>query len=214
MLRHFLGQTWVLVTTFIVGPAILFWIFRRRARIEREAKRSAGAAPRPAATPKPAPAVVAPPQPESEGARKPLGSGFLGIKWGEPPVEGMRVLHEEGETKFLARSMEDPRIGNVHISSVAYSFQLNRLTAVVIELPMSGFELLTRQLTAEWGPPRSSPDRNKHVWADPGTGPEASQAVLEKKPDSRTARLVLSSRAAQAESRAAKAERDKSRPAG
>ena len=119
-------------------------------------------------------------------------------------MEGMRVVHEDGDTQFLARPSDDSRIGNVHISSVAYSFRLNRLAAVVIELPMSGFEPLARHLASEWGPPRSSPDRSKHVWADPGTGPEASQAVLEKKADSRSARLVLSSKAANAERAAAR----------
>jgi hypothetical protein len=111
----------------------------------------------------------------------------------------MTPVHEDGDTRFLVRPSDDPRIGNVHISSVAYSFRLNRLEAVVIDLPISGFELLTRHLTAEWGSPRSSADRSKHVWADPGTGPEASQAVLEKKSANRTARLLISSRAGNAE---------------
>jgi hypothetical protein len=111
----------------------------------------------------------------------------------------MKVVHEDGDTRFLARTSDDLRIGSVHISSVAYSFRLNRLEAVVIDLPISGFELLTRHLAGEWGPPRSSADRGKHVWADPGTGPEASQAVLEKRPENRTARLLISSRAGNAE---------------
>ena len=90
------------------------------------------------------------------------------------------------------------------MNSVAYSFRLSRLEAVVIELPVSGFELLARHLTTEWGPPRSSPDRSKHVRADPGIGPEASQAILEKRPDSPSARLLLSSKAANAERAAAR----------
>jgi hypothetical protein len=143
--------------------------------------------------------MATPPQAESAGTRKGLEPGFRGIKWGQPPVEGMRVVHEDGDTRFLARPSDDLRIGSAHITSVAYSFRCNRLEAVVIDLPASGFELLTRHLTGEWGPPRSSADRSKHVWADPGTGPEASQAVLEKKAESRTARLLISSRAGNAE---------------
>ena len=199
MLRHFLGQPWVLVATLLIGPTILYLIFRRRSRIEGDAKKPVQGKPRPASTAKAAPAVAARLQPEDAGIRKALGSGFRGLKWGQPPVEGMTVVHEEGETRFLVRPSDDPRIGNVHISSAAYSFRLGRLEAVVIELPTTGFELLTRHLTSEWGPPKSSPDRSKHVWADPGTGPDASQAVLEKKADSRSSRLVLSSRGAQAE---------------
>lgn len=196
---HLLGQPWVLVATFLIGPTILFLIYRRRARIDAEAKGHAAGSPRPAGAPKAAPAAAAAPPSERPGPRKAIGSGFRGIAWGQPPVEGMKIVHEEGETRFFSRPSEDPRIGNVHITSVAYSFRLDRLSAVVIDLPISGYEPLTRHFTAEWGPPRSSADRNKHVWADPGSSPDASQAVLEKKADSRSARLVLSSRAANAE---------------
>jgi hypothetical protein len=197
VLIHFLGQPWVLVATLLIGPTILFLIYRRRSRIEAEEKRPAAGSPRATGTPKTA--AAAPPPSENPGPRKSIGSGFRGISWGQPPVEGMKVVHEEGETRFFSRPSEDPRIGNVHITSVAYSFRLDRLSAVVIDLPISGYEPLTRHLTTEWGPPRSSADRGKHVWADPGSGPDASQAVLEKKADSRSARLVLSSRAANAE---------------
>ncbi len=196
---HLLGQPWVLVATLLIGSTILFLIYRRRARVDAAEKGSAAGSPRATGAPKAAPAAVAPPPSEKPGPRKAIGSGFGGIGWGQPPLEGMKIVHEEGETRFFSRPSEDPRIGNVHITSVAYSFQLDRLSAVVIDLPISGYEPLTRHLTAEWGPPRSSADRSKHVWADPGSGPDASQAVLEKKADSRSARLVLSSRAANAE---------------
>ena len=189
----------MLVAAFLIGSTVLFLIYRRRSRADGDANPPGQGASRPAGAPNAAPAMAAPPQPENAGTRKGLEPGFRGIKWGQPPVEGMRVVHEDGDTRFLVRPSDDPRIGNVHITSVAYSFRLNRLEAVVIDLPISGFELLTRHLTAEWGPPRSSADRSKHVWADPGAGPEASQAVLEKKAENRTARLLISSRAGNAE---------------
>ncbi len=194
-LEHFLGQTWVLVAAFLVGSTALYLIYRRRARVNGDKKQPERGASRPAGASK---ASAASPRSE-QVVRKGIEPGFRGIKWGQPPVEGMTVVHEEGDTRFLVRSADDPRIGNVLLNSVAYSFRFNRLEAVVIDLPMSGFELLTRHLTAEWGPPRSSPDRRRHVWADPGTSPEASQAVLEKKVENRTARLLISSRASNAE---------------
>ncbi len=198
-MEHLLGQTWVLVAAFLVGPTVLYLIFRRRSRAHEGAKRPGPGTPRPAGAPKAAPAMAAPPQPDIHGARKGLEPGFRGIRWGQPPVEGMRVVHEDGDTRFLARPSDDLKIGSAHITSVAYSFRLNRLEAVVIDLPISGFELLARHLTGEWGPPRSSADRSKHVWADAGAGPEASQAVLEKKAENRTARLLISSKAGNAE---------------
>jgi hypothetical protein len=111
----------------------------------------------------------------------------------------MTILHEDGDTRFLVRPSDELVIGNVHIASAVYTFRLDQLEAVVIELPLQGLEPLVRHLTSEWGTPRSSTDRARHVWSDSGSGPDASQAVLEKRPENRTARLVLSSRAAHAE---------------
>jgi hypothetical protein len=200
-LEHFLGQTWVLVAAFLIGSTALYLIYRRRARVDGDKKQPERGASRPAGASKEAAASL---WSEQAVTRKGIEPGFRGIKWGQPPVEGMTVGYEEGDTRFLVRSTDDIRIGNVLLNSVAYSFRFNRLEAVVIDLPMSGFELLTRHLTAEWGPPRSSPDRGKHVWADPGTSPEDSQAVLEKKAETRTARLLISSRAGNAERAAAR----------
>ncbi len=194
-MENFLGQTWVLVAAFLIGPTALYLIYRRRARVDGDKKQPERGASRPAGASR---AAAASPRSE-QVVRKAIEPGFRGIRWGQPPLEGMTVVHEDGDTRFLVRPSDDPRIGNVLLNSVAYSFRFNRLEAVVIDLPMSGFELLTRHLTAEWGPPRSSPDRGKHVWADPGTSPEASQAVLEKKAENRTARLLISSRAGNAE---------------
>lgn len=194
-MEHFLGQTWVLVAAFLIGPTALYLIYRRRARVDGDKKQPERGASRPVGASR-----AAATSPRSEQAvRKAIEPGFRGIGWGQPPVEGMTVVHEERDTRFLVRPSDDLRIGSVHISSVAYSFRFNRLEAVIIDLPISGFEPLTRHLTGEWGSPRSSADRSKHVWADPGTGPEASQAVLEKKAENRTARLLISSRARNAE---------------
>lgn len=195
MIERILGNLWVTVIAFVVGPAILIWMNVRKRRLaEGNDRRPKPAAP---AAPKPAPAhATAGPDADSSAVRKPLWPGFRGIRWGDPPAEGMAVLHEEGETRFLVRDADDLKVGHVMVGSIVYSFRINRLEAVVIELPVQGFEALVRYLTSEFGTPRSAPDRSKHSWSDLGTGPEASQAVLEKRPEARTARLVLSSRAA------------------
>ena len=199
MLEGILSNPWVAAAAFIIGPAILFWLRWRQKQPAKGTARPTVDASRVAANPKPAPAAAGAPAPEKPVARNPLGPGYGGLKWGEPPTPGMQLVHEEGDTRFLALSSDDLVLGNVHLSSVAFSFRRDRLEAVVIDLPAGGFELLTRHLISEWGPPRTSADRTKHVWTDPGNGPEDSQAVLEKRVESRTARLVLSSRAALAE---------------
>lgn len=199
MLERFLAQTWVLVTAFIVGPAFLIWMYRRRWRLEQEAKNGPAAGTRQSDAPKPAARAAASSLPEGVPHAKPLWPGYLEMRWGQQPAEGMTVLHEESDVRFLVRPGDELRIGHVHLSSIVYSFRTDRLEAVIIELPISGFEPLARHLTSEWGAPRSAADRSRHVWADSGSGATASQAVLEKRPENRSGRLVLSSRAAHAE---------------
>lgn len=199
MLERFLAQTWVLVTAFIVGPAFLIWMYRRRRRLEEEAQNGVAAGTRKSDAPKPAARVAAPSVHERIPESKPLWPGYRDMRWGQQPAEGMNVLHEEAEVRFLVRPTDELLIGNVHLGSIVYSFRMDRLEAVIIELPISGFEPLARHLTMEWGAPRSAADRSRHVWSDSGSGAAASQAVLEKRPENRTARLVLSSRAAHAE---------------
>jgi len=203
VIERILGNFWVTVIAFIVGPAVLIWMQVRRRRLaESSGKRPTTAVPA-AAKPSAVPASAAP-EADGSAARKTLWPGFRGIRWGDPPAAGMTLLHEEGEARFLVRPSDELKVGHVMVSSIVYSFRIERLEAVVIELPAQGFEVLVRYLTSEFGTPKSAPDRTKHSWTDPGSGSEATQVVIEKRPETRTARLVLSSRAALA-ARAAKA---------
>ncbi len=65
----------------------------------------------------------------------------------------------------------------------------------MIELPGSAFDPLARQLKAEWGPPKAWKQDVRFSWADLKSGEGGTQAVLEKRAESRTARLVISSKA-------------------
>jgi hypothetical protein len=195
VIERILGNFWVTVIAFIVGPAILIWMQVRKRRLAEGGK--GGAKPAAPAAPKPAPVPAsAGPDADISAVRKPLWPGFRGIRWGDPPAPGMAPIHEEGDSRFLVRGEDDLKVGHVMVSSIVYSFRIGRLEAVVIDLPVQGFEALVRYLTSEFGTPKSSPDRTKHSWADTGSGPEASQAVIEKRAEARSARLVLSSRAA------------------
>lgn len=195
MLERILGNLWVTIFAFIAGPAVLIWMHVRRRRLESGAKTGAQAATGTTPTAK-APTGTFPTVPDTgaPGARKPLWPGFRGLRWGDPPAEGMALIHEEGETRFLSRTSDEMRVGGVQVGSIVYTFRIHRLEAVVVELPVQGFEPLARYLASEFGAPRSAPDKSKHTWSDAGSGSDGTQAVLEKKPESRSARLVLSSR--------------------
>ena len=193
------GNPWVTGIAFVVGPLVLFLMVWRRRRPGGEGAKGGavrgdgrrGPASSARETPKAGTARgsrTVPGMPE-------LPSGFRDLAWGSAAPEGMVLVHEEAEQQICSRPSDELRVGNVAVGSIAYVYQARRLRAVLIELGASAFEPLVRHLTAEWGAPRRSVDQNRCAWVDARAGEEASQAVLERKPETRSARLVLSSKA-------------------
>ena len=199
-----LGNPWFAAFCLIVGPAVLFFLARRTKAREEAVKRPSPSiqkartepAPRAAASA----AVPAQERRSSGGASDAtsLPSGFRDLAWGSAPVDGMQLVAEDGEHRFLSRPTDSLRIGRAVLNSITYVYERGRLQATVIELPASGFELLQRQLREDWGAPRTLKPDQKYAWADMRAGDEATQAILEKPPASRTAKLVVSAKAGSA----------------
>jgi hypothetical protein len=196
-----LGNPWFAASFLVFAAAVLVFIARRNRAREEAAKgpsRSAQQA-RTAPVPRSAPSAAIPAsERRSPGASldaASLPSGFRDLVWGSAPFEGMQLVAEDGEHRFLSRPADLLRIGRVVLTSITYVYQGDRLQAAVIELPVSGFELLQRQLREDWGAPRTLKVDQKYAWADARAGDEATLAILEKLPASRTAKLVVSAKA-------------------
>src|SRR5437016_4414402 len=136
MLIRFLGNTWTLVAVWVLGPVLLFVLHRRNKAKEEEATRAPGSSA----------SSSAPASSDNEGTRsgktrpglpaeepmtgyeiREIPSGFRGIKWGDPPVDGMSVVHDEGNDKLMSRASDDLKIEGVPLTSVLYSFHAERL---------------------------------------------------------------------------------------
>lgn len=196
-----LGNPWFAAGFLVFAAAVLTYIARRNRAREEAAKqpsRSAQQA-RTAPVPSSAPSAAVPaPERRSAGASLDAASlppGFRDLAWGSAPVEGMQLVAENGEHRFLSRPTDSLRIGRAVLNSITYVYERGRLQAAVIELPASGFELLQRQLREDWGAPKTLSAGQKYAWSDMRAGDEATQAILEKPPASRTAKLVVSAKA-------------------
>jgi len=196
-----LGDPWFGVTFLVFGAAVLVFIVRRNRAREEAANRPSPVAQKARTAPIPRSGTSAGiPVPERRGSGAALDfvslpPGFRDLAWGSAPVEGMQLVAEDGEHRFLSRSTDSLRIGRVVLTSITYVYQGGRLQAAVIELPVSGFEPLQRQLRDDWGAPRTLKPDQKYAWADARAGDEATLAILEKLPASRTAKLVVSAKA-------------------
>jgi len=190
-----LGNPWFGVTFLVFGAAVVVFIVRRNRAREEAASRPSAVAQRARTASIPRSGTSAG---MSSGASLDFVSlppGFRDLAWGSAPVEGMQLVAEDGEHRFLSRSTDSLRIGRVVLTSITYVYQGGRLQAAVIELPASGFEPLQRQLREDWGAPRTLKPDQKYAWADARAGDEATLAILEKLPASRTAKLVVSAKA-------------------
>lgn len=190
-----LGNPWFGVTFLVFGAAVVVFIVRRNRAREEAASRPSPVAQRARTAPIPRSGTSAGTGSGASLDFVSLPPGFRDLAWGSAPVEGMQLVAEDGEHRFLSRSTDSLRIGRVVLTSITYVYQGGRLQAAVIELPVSGFEPLQRQLREDWGAPRTLKPDQKYAWADARAGDEATLAILEKLPASRTAKLVVSSKA-------------------
>jgi hypothetical protein len=199
-----LGNPWFAAGFLVFAAAVLTFIVRRNRAREEAAKGPSRSAPQARSAPAPssAPSAALPaPERRSPGASLDAASlppGFRDLAWGSAPVEGMQLVAEDGEHRFLSRPTDSLRIGRAVLNSITYVYERGRLQAAVIELPASGFELLQRQLREDWGAPRVLKADQKYAWTDMRAGDEATQAILEKPLESRTAKLVVSAKAVSA----------------
>ncbi|MCC6130493.1 MAG: hypothetical protein IT186_11250 [Acidobacteria bacterium] len=125
--------------------------------------------------------------------------GFRDMRWGQPPADGMAKVHEAGDDALYKRENDILRVGPAVANSILYGFYQGRFQAVMLEFQVTGFDALARHLSGEWGTPRVSKDGFKVVWTGLLAGDEATQAVLEKRVETKTTKLLISSSAIVAE---------------
>jgi hypothetical protein len=125
--------------------------------------------------------------------------GFRDLRWGQPPIEGMTKVHQGNEDALYSRENDVLRVGPAVANSILYGFFRDRFQAVMLDFPLGSFESLAKHIASEWGAPRVSKDGFKVVWQGLLAGDEATNAVLEKRVETKTSKLLITSASIQAE---------------
>ncbi len=128
------------------------------------------------------------------GASGGLKAGFREMKWGDQPHKDMEVLDDHGEEKFCHLEKDDLTWSGAPLDKIVYQYWSNRFSDAHIEIPPVSADRVLRDLQEGWGRPEQ-PNKfiEDFVWRNKATGPEASEAVFSRNPNTRAATLVISS---------------------
>lgn len=131
---------------------------------------------------------------KSGGAGGGLKGGFREMKWGDQPHKDMEVLDDRGEEKFCLLHKDDLTWNGAALDKIVYQYWENRLSDVYIEIPTASAERVFKDLVDGWGRPEQP---NKFIedftWRNKAVGPEATEAVYSKNPNTKAATLVIRS---------------------
>jgi hypothetical protein len=120
--------------------------------------------------------------------------GFRELKWGDQPGKDMETLDEQGEEKFCRLPTDDLSWGDAPVDKIIYLYWTNRFSDVYIEIPPSSADRILRDLQDGWGRPEQA---NKFIedftWRNKSIGPEATEAVFSRNPNTRGATLTIRS---------------------
>jgi hypothetical protein len=128
------------------------------------------------------------------GASGGLKAGFRDMKWGDQPHKDMEVLDDLGDEKFCRLAGDDLTWNGAPLDKIIYQYWGNRFSDAYIEIPTASADRVLKDLNDGWGRPEQP---NKFIedftWRNKGIGPEATEAVFSRNPNTRAATLVISS---------------------
>jgi len=128
------------------------------------------------------------------GASGGMKAGFRDMKWGDQPREDMEVLDEQAEQKFCRLEHDNLTWSDAPVDKIVYLFWSNRFSDVHIEIPTASADRILKDLNDGWGRPEQ-PNRfiEDFVWKNRAIGPEATEALYSRNPNTRAATLTISS---------------------
>ncbi len=128
------------------------------------------------------------------GASGGLKPGFRDMKWGDQPRKEMEVLDDRGEEKFCHIPKDDLTWNGAALDKIVYQYWENRLSDVYIEIPTASAEQVYRDLVDGWGRPEQ-PNKfiQDFIWHNKAIGPEATEALYSRNPNTKAATLVIRS---------------------
>jgi hypothetical protein len=128
------------------------------------------------------------------GASGGMKPGFRDMKWGDQPPKEMEVLDEQAEQKFCRLEHDNLTWSDAPVDKIVYLFWSNRFSDVHIEIPTASADRILKDLNDGWGRPEQP---NKFIedflWKNRAHGPEATEALFSRNPNTRGATLTISS---------------------
>jgi hypothetical protein len=128
------------------------------------------------------------------GASGGMKAGFRDLKWGDQPPPEMDVLDEQGEQKSCQLPKDDLTWSGAPVDRIVYQFWSNRFSDVTIEIPTASADKILKDLNDGWGRPEQ-PNKfiEDFVWRNKALGPEATEALYTRNPNTRAATLTICS---------------------
>ena len=128
------------------------------------------------------------------GASGGLKAGFRDMKWGDQPHPDMEVLDDVGEEKFCRLQADDLTWNGAPLDKIVYQYWGNRFSDAYVEIPPESADRVLKDLNDGWGRP-AQPNKfiQDFIWRNKGIGPEATEAIFSRNPNTRAATLVISS---------------------
>jgi hypothetical protein len=128
------------------------------------------------------------------GASGGMKAGFRELKWGDHPQKDMETLEEQGEEKLCRLSGEDLTWSGLPVDSILYQFWGDRFSDVTLAIPTASADRILKDLNDGWGRPEQ-PNKfiEDFIWRNKATGPEATEALFSRNPNTRGATLTISS---------------------
>ncbi len=131
---------------------------------------------------------------KSGGASGGLKAGFRDMKWGDQPLKDMEVLDDRVEEKFCVLKGDDLSWSGAPLDKIVYQYWENRFSDVYIEIPVASADRVFRDLVDGWGKPEQP---NKFIqdflWHNKAIGPEATEALFSRNPNTKAATLQIRS---------------------
>lgn len=128
------------------------------------------------------------------GASGGMKAGFRDMKWGDQAPKEMEVLDEQAEQKLCRLEHDDLSWSDAPVDRIVYLFWSNRFSDVHIEIPPASADRILKDLNDGWGRPEQP---NKFIedflWKNKAIGPEATEALFSRNPNTRGATLTISS---------------------
>jgi len=122
-------------------------------------------------------------------------AGFRDVRWGDPPVQGMAVLKQDGHECLYMRSSDSLRLGDGRLTGINYKFWRGKLHGVVLQIAPGSLRDAMNAVQKVYGKPtQPNPLKQRYYWMSLGEGADTTQAMFDVEPTRQSGTLIIFSK--------------------